>query len=95
MLTISKTATSRMVFSVIGASVLAGVAHAQDMNTNSASFNAGYGRVAGRENVHNSQTNNGDAATATTSISTSARSVRGVSTAVGDSASFYVTQPGN
>ncbi len=46
--------------------------------------------------VHNSQTNNGDAAaTATTSITTSARSVRGTSTAVGNNASFYVTQPGN
>ena len=46
--------------------------------------------------VHNSQTNNGDAAaTATTSITTSARSVRGTATAVGNNASFYVTQPGN
>ena len=50
MLTISKTATSRLVFGAMGAAVLAGVAHAQDMNTNSASFNAGYGRVAGQEN---------------------------------------------
>ncbi|MGR4866072.1 holdfast anchoring protein HfaA [Caulobacter sp. LARHSG274] len=30
--------------------VVAGAAHAQSMETNSASFNAGYGRVAGSEN---------------------------------------------
>jgi len=29
---------------------LAGAAHAQTMNANSASYNAGYGRVAGQEN---------------------------------------------
>jgi hypothetical protein len=44
--------------------------------------------------VHNSQTNNGDAAAmVNTSITTSARSVRGTATAVGNNASFYVTQP--
>lgn len=46
--------------------------------------------------VHNTQTNNGDAsATATTSITTSARAVRGTATAVGNNASFYVSQPSN
>ena len=30
---------------------LAGVAHAQSMSANSASYNAGYGRVAGQENA--------------------------------------------
>lgn len=35
---------------VFVALVAAGGAHAQDMSANSASFNAGYGRVAGQEN---------------------------------------------
>ena len=46
MLTISKTAICGFVFVVLGASA----AQAQDMATNSASFNAGYGRTAGQEN---------------------------------------------
>lgn len=46
MLTISKTALCGFVLVVLGA----GAVQAQDMNTNSASFNAGYGRTAGQEN---------------------------------------------
>lgn len=46
MLTITKTAAAVLLFGVAAA----GAAQAQDMNTNSAAFNAGYGRVAGQEN---------------------------------------------
>jgi holdfast attachment protein HfaA len=46
MLTISKTAICGLVLGVFGA----GAVRAQDMSTNSASFNAGYGRTAGQEN---------------------------------------------
>ena len=46
MLTITKTAAAVLLLGVAAA----GVAQAQDMNTNSAAFNAGYGRVAGQEN---------------------------------------------
>ncbi len=53
-------------------------------------------QCGGVMSVHNSQTNNGDAsATASTSITGSARAVRGTATAVGNNASFYVSQPGN
>lgn len=46
--------------------------------------------------VHNSQTNLGDAgATATTTLTSGARSVRGTATAVGNNGTFYVTKPGN
>lgn len=50
MLTLSKTAFRGLALGVLAASALVGAAQAQDMATNSASFNAGYGRVAGQEN---------------------------------------------
>jgi holdfast attachment protein HfaA len=43
-------AASRLVFLTLAAASLAGGAAAQNMNSNSASYNAGYGRVAGQEN---------------------------------------------
>ncbi len=46
MLKITKTAFCGFVLGVLGASAV----QAQNMNTNSASFNAGYGRTAGQEN---------------------------------------------
>jgi hypothetical protein len=46
--------------------------------------------------VHNSQTNQGDAAaTVTTTLTSGARSVRGTANAVGNNGTFYVTKPGN
>jgi holdfast attachment protein HfaA len=46
----SLTAASRLFLAAIAALSLAGSAAAQSMSTNSASFNAGYGRTAGQEN---------------------------------------------
>jgi holdfast attachment protein HfaA len=40
----------RLICLVLAAAAVCGEAHAQYMSTNSAEFNAGYGRVAGQEN---------------------------------------------
>lgn len=50
MRTLSSTAASRLALAAVAALSLAGSAAAQSMSTNSASFNAGYGRTAGQEN---------------------------------------------
>jgi holdfast attachment protein HfaA len=42
--------TWRLIWLAAAAAAMAGQAHAQFMSTNSAEFNAGYGRVAGQEN---------------------------------------------
>lgn len=50
MRTISSAAATRLCLGGLVALTLAGAAAAQSMSTNSASFNAGYGRAAGQEN---------------------------------------------